>query len=155
MAYATAPTKRKKRKKKKKRSRGQKLLILLLALLCGASAWNYRRNLEAEAKLPRPYRSYSEAQLEQLISASRASLEGLVARYERVSGNSIQARDQGFVGDQIKEFERVQNMSRSVRALGYEISESEGLLRELEAEKRRRGDSAVGVFLRRVFTYSV
>jgi hypothetical protein len=155
MAYAATPRKRKKKKKKKKRSRGQKLLILLLALLCGGGAWNYRRNLEAEAEVPRPYRGYTEAQLEQLITASRASLDGLVARYERASGNSIQARDQAFAGDQIKEFERVQSMSRSVRALGYEVSESEGLLRELEAEKRRREDNAVGVFLHRVFAFSV
>jgi hypothetical protein len=152
MAYGAAPRKRK--KKKKKKSGRRFLLTLLLALLCGAGAWNYRRNVEAEAAVPRPYQSYSEAQLDQLIAASRASLDGLVARYEKVSGHSIQARDQGFVGDQIKEFERVQSLSRSVRGLGYEISESEGLLRELEAEKRRRGDSAVSLFLRRVFTYS-
>jgi hypothetical protein len=154
MAYAAVPRRRKK-KKKKKRSRAQKLLILLLALLCGAGAWNYRRNLEAEAKVPRPYRSYTEAQLDQLITASRASLEGLVARYERASGNSIQARDAGFAGDQIKEFERVQSASRSVRALGYEVSEAEGLLRELEAEKRRRSDSALMLILHRVVTPSV
>jgi hypothetical protein len=153
MAYATTPRKRK--KKKKKKSRRTFLLTLLLALLCGLGAWNYRRNVEAEAAVPRPYRSYSEAQLEQLIAASRVSLESLVARYEKVSGRSIEARDRGFVGDQIKEFERVQSMSRSVRALGYEISESEGLLRELEAEKGRRGDGALGLFLRRVFSYSV
>ena len=153
MTYGAAPRKRK--KKKKKKSRGRTLLMLLLALLCGVGTWNYRRNVEAEAAVPRPYRTYSEAQIDQLIAASRASLQGLVARYEKVSGNSIQARDQGFVGDQIKEFERVQSMSRSVRGLGYEISETEGLLRELEAEKRRRGDSVVLLFLRRAFAYSV
>jgi hypothetical protein len=154
MVYGAAPRKRKKKKKKKKSGR-RFLLRLLLVLLCGVGAWNYRRNVEAEAAVPRPYRSYSEAQLDQLIAASRASLDGLVARYEKVSGHSIQARDQAFAGDQIKEFERVQSVSRSVRGLGYEISESEGLLRELEAEKGRRGDSAVGLFLRRVLAYSV
>jgi hypothetical protein len=153
MAYGAAPRKRRKKKKKKNSRRFR--LTLLLILLCGVGAWNYRRNVEAEAALPQPYRSYSEAQLDQLIAASRASLDELVARYEKVSGRSIQARDQAFVGDQIKEFERVQSVSRSVRALGYEISESEGLLRELEAEKRRRGDSAVVLFLRRVFVFSV
>jgi len=154
MTYGAAPRKRKKKKKRKK-SRGRTLLTLLLALLCGVGAWNYRRNVEAEAAVPRPYRSYSQAQLDQLIAASRASLDDMVAHYEKVSGHSIQARDQAFAGDQIKEFERVQSASRSVRRLGYEISESEGLLRELEAEKRRRGDSAVGLLLRRVFAYSV
>jgi hypothetical protein len=152
MAYATTPRKRKKKKKKSGRTF---LLTLLLALLCGLGAWNYQRNVEAEEAVPRPYRSYSEAQLEQLIAASRVSLESLAARYEKVSGRSIEARDRGFVGDQIKEFERVQSMSRSVRALGYEISESEGLLRELEAEKGRRGGGALSLFLRRVFSYSV
>ena len=153
MAYGAAP--RKRRKKKKKKSGRRSLLTLLLALLCGVGAWNYRRNVEAEAAVPRPYQSYSEAQLDQLIAASRASLDGLVARYEKVSGHSIQARDQAFAGDQIKEFERVQSVSRSVRRLGYEISEGEGLLRELEAEKARRGEGAVGLLLRRIFAYSV
>ena len=154
MTYGATPRKCKKKKKKKKSGR-RFLLTLLLALLCGLGAWNYRRNVEAEAAVPRPYRSYSEAQLDQLITASRASLDDMVARYEKVSGHPIRARDQSFAGDQIKEFERVQSMSRSVRGLGYEISESEGLLRELEAEKGRRGDSAVGLFLHRVFAYSV
>ncbi len=152
MTYAAAPRKRK--KKKKKKSRARTLLMLLLALLCGFGTWNYRRNVKAEAAVPRPYRTYSEAQIDQLIAASRASLDGLVARYEKVSGNSIEARDQGFVGDQIKEFERVQSRSRAVRGLGYEISEAEGLLRELEAEKRRRQQSGVLLFLRRAFAYS-
>lgn len=153
MTYGGAPGGKKKRKKKKKSGRTF-LLTLLLALLCGLGAWNYQRNIEAEKAVPRPYRSYSEAQLDQLIAASRTSLEQLVARYEKVSGRSIEARDRGFVGDQIKEFERVQSVSRSVRDLGYEISESEGLLRELEAERGRRGGSPVLLFLSRVFTYS-
>ena len=40
-------------------------------------------------------------------------------------------------------------------ALICEICEAEGLLRELEAERRRRGDSAVLLFLRRAFAYSI
>ena len=40
-------------------------LLLLLGLLARYGAWNYQRNLEAEAQQVRPYRTYSDEQLEQ------------------------------------------------------------------------------------------
>jgi len=154
MGYV-AERNRPKKKKKKPKSKYRFLLTVFLMLICGISAWNYKRNVEAEKNVPRPYQHYGAAQLDQLIVAYRADLESLVARYEKVSGRSIEAADQGYVGDQIKEFERVQRVSNSVRGLGYEISEREATLRELEAESGRRADGAheVKVFLRRVFTY--
>jgi hypothetical protein len=154
MAYVSPS---KKRKKKKKKRRHTFLLTVLLALLAGAGAWNYQRNVAAEKKVPRPYQHYSAAQLDQLIPAYRAELDALVTRYEKASGHSITAKDRGFAGDQIAEFERVQRLSGSVRSLGYEISEREAMLRELEAERGRRDTRALGLktFLRRVFAYTV
>ena len=154
MAYGSAG---KRRKKKKKKRRHTFLLTVLLALLGAIGSWNYKRNVEAEQKAPRPYQHYSAEQLDQLIPAYRADLDALVARYEKVSGHSIAAQERGFVGDQIAEFERVQRQSGSLRDLGYEISEREAMLRELEAERGRRDTRALGLktFLRRVFTSTV
>jgi hypothetical protein len=154
MAYVSAS---KRRKKKKKKRRHTFLLTVLLALLGAVGTWNYKRNVEAEQKVPRPYQHYSAEQLDQLIPAYRADLDTLVARYEKVSGHSIGAKERSSIGDQIAEFERVQRQSSSVRELGYEISEREGMLRELEAERGRRDTQALGLktFLRRVFTSTV
>jgi hypothetical protein len=153
MAYGSTS----KRRKKKKKRRHTFLLMVLLTLFGAIGAWNYQRNVAAEKKVPRPYQHYSAAQLDQLIPAYRAELDALVARYEKASGQSIAAKDRGFVGDQIAEFERVQRMSGSVRSLGYEISEREAMLRELEVERGHRDTRALGLktFLRRVFTSTV
>jgi len=153
----TENKKKKKKKKKKKRGGRTFLLCVLLGILGFVGHRNYQRNLEAEAAVPRPYKSHSEADLNQLITAYEADLTALVARYEKATGTTIRAQDRGFVGDQIKEFERVQRLSRSVRTLGYEISEREATLRELKREKQSRMEqgTAVKQFLRRLFTYSI
>ena len=54
------------RRRRKKRKKGRGKLIFLLVLLVGVSTWNYQRNVAIEEAKPRPYRSYSDAELEQL-----------------------------------------------------------------------------------------
>ena len=44
-------------------------LLFLLVLLVGGAAFNYHRNLQAEAAEVRPYRGYSEQQLEDMLGA--------------------------------------------------------------------------------------
>lgn len=150
---STVVTRRKKRNKHTGRTF---LLMILMAGLGTVGFRNYQRNVAAEANTPRPYRTYDVAQLEQLEVAYQVELDGLVARYSNVSGNPINAQDKGLIGERIKEFERVQRLSNSVRSLGYEISEREAALNEVSSELRSRADMAPGVklFLRRVFTFS-
>lgn len=129
-------------------------LLLLLVLLAVGTTWNYRRNVAAENTQPRPYRSYSDADLDALIHAYRGEIDGLKTRYEKASGHKIQARDQGYLGDQIQEFERVRHASEAVRAIGFQVAEREGMLRALEKERKARAGDSHGwkLLLRRAFT---
>jgi len=130
------------------------LLLVLLGMLGGVGTWNYRRNVAAEDRVPRPYRGYSDADLDKLAAAYQMEIDALRKQVERHGGRTT-ARDRAFAGDQIREFERVQRVSGAARELGYRVTERETSLAALEQEKALRageGD-ATRVFLRRLFTY--
>ena len=65
-------------------------------------------------------------------------------------------RETTNVGSGVREFERVQRASRSVREAGYALAEREGAVEALELERAKRsslGGSPFQVFLRRAFTF--
>ena len=80
------------------------LLLVLLAILGGVGAWNYQRNLEAEAAEPRPYASYSDEQLVQLAAAYGGQVDQLEGRYEKASGRRTSAAGGKLLGDAVDEF---------------------------------------------------
>jgi cell fate (sporulation/competence/biofilm development) regulator YlbF (YheA/YmcA/DUF963 family) len=147
----------KKKKKKKGRSKfGQfVLLLVLVGILASGGIWNYRRNLEAESREPRPYKGYAEADLQKLVDAYKLEIDALAKRYERASGKRINVRDGGHISEQLEEFERVQRYSQAVRQIGYRLSEREAEMKMLEQERTRRvrDRDELRTFLRRVFTY--
>ena len=55
------------------------LLVVLLAILCGYGAWNYQRSVAAERKQPRPYASYSDTQLDQLLAAYQGKVAAIMS----------------------------------------------------------------------------
>ena len=140
------------RRSRKRGGSGGKLL-LLLAVLAGLGGYNYQRNLEAEAQEIRPYRGYSDADLEALENAYRAELEVLDARYAQVQGVQFKARDQGFGQAQVDEFERVQRASRAKREVGYQASEGQATLNAVVQERalRARQGPPWLVFAKRAF----
>jgi hypothetical protein len=113
-------------------------LLLLVMLIGGLGTWNYQRNVEAESKEIRPYRGYSDADLEALELAFRAELETLDARYEQVKGLKFKATDQGFGQAQVDEFERVQRASQAKREIGYQAAEGQATLNALVKERALR-----------------
>ncbi len=128
-------------------------LLLLLAIVAGAGGWNYKRNLEAEEKEHRPYRSYAEADLEQLRDAYRAELDALTARFQRASGSGVRVGGDGLLGSQVQEFERVQRISRSTRGIIDQVARSQVQLDLVEQEIARRGaEAGLGLHLRRLTT---
>jgi hypothetical protein len=137
-----------KRKKGKRRS-----LLVLLTLLIGYGAWNYQRNLEAESKLVRPYRSYSDEQLAQLIEAYAGQAGALEARYERQAKRRTGAREVGAIGEGIDQFAAVQRASRKTRELGAQLSQEEASVGAIRDEQAYRATTGAGVqaFLRRAF----
>ncbi len=131
------------------------LLLLLLALAAGAGAWNLRRNLALEEAEPRPYRGYSLGDLDALIAATEQELERATRDYRARGGRTVEVPGGRFLGDQIREFERVQRRSQASRELGARVVERGAALERLRAERMRR-DPAEGPvlrFLRLAFVY--
>lgn len=129
------------------------LLLVLLALLAGLVAWNYQRNAALETTTKGPYSTLSDADLEKLQRAYESELASLRAKD---SPGRASARATQGVANGVREFERVQRASRSVRQANYAISEREGVVQAIEAERSRRvaqGGGPWAVFLRRAFTF--
>lgn len=121
----------------KRSGRGMRLLLVLV-LLGGAGAWNYSRNLRAEAAESGPYAGLEEDALAALETALEAEVEGLAERYRAAAGREVAIAEAGQLGEKVREFERVQAMSQETRAIGQRLSQSEGSLRRVRAELRRR-----------------
>ena len=81
-------------------------LLLLLALGAGAGGWNYQRNVEAENEKPRPYKAYSDEQLEQLYAAYGGQVETLSGRYDAGSGQRSRSDKVQLLGDAVEQFHR-------------------------------------------------
>jgi hypothetical protein len=131
----------------------QGLLLVLLVLLVGLCAWNYQRNLAIEKANPSPYASLSDHDLDALIEAYRSEIDQMKGGRQ---ASRARVRDTANVGSGVREFERVQRASRSVREAGYALSEREGAVEALEMERAKRvslGGSELQVFLRRTFTF--
>jgi hypothetical protein len=128
------------------------LLLLLLGVLGGIGSWNYKRNVAAETQAPRPYRTYSDAQLEQLRAAYAEQVDALSGRYEKLSDRRVRTADGKLLGEAIDEFARVQQASRGVRDLGQRLSQEQASLRAIETEQalRKRLGGATPSFWRRV-----
>lgn len=129
------------------------LLVVLLAILCGYGAWNYQRSVAAERKQPRPYASYSDTQLDQLLAAYQGKVDELSKRYQAASGRRAVSSKVQLLGDGVEQFNRVQRSSRAVRELGQELSEEQASLKAIQQEKAQRAHAggALMTFLRRAF----
>ncbi len=115
-------------------------LAFLLVLLSGMGGWNYIQNTRIEAAELRPYRGYSDADLEELIVAYEGQAEGRNQRYEAASAGKVAIRGGGLFGAQVDEFERVQQISRERRELAGRVSDSEHALRLVREETKKRED---------------
>ena len=132
------------------------LLLVLLAVAGAAGAWNYRRNLEAEKAEPRPFRSYSDADLDALTEAYQQEIADYTRRYEALTGQKVAIREGGHIDDKIREFERIQRISRSTRELVTELARRHVAVESLAAERRKRAEErhVVKLFFKRLLTYA-
>jgi hypothetical protein len=138
------------------RSRDQKLmLVVLLALMGGLGTWNYKRNLAAEQAELRPFRTYSDADLDSLTAAYRTEVEAYTRRYEALTGHKPQIRERTYTDQKIREFERVQRISQKTRDVVTELAKRHVALDQLDQERRKRAAerNAVVLFLKRLLTY--
>jgi hypothetical protein len=129
-------------------------LLLLLAILVGAGAWNYRRNVVVEDDDYRPFRGYTDEAIEQLIDAYEGQHEHRSKRFEAAASRTVEVEGKAYFGGQVREFERVQRISKNKRALRDEIAESQTSLKLLRAEssKRARERQKLRLFFERLLT---
>jgi hypothetical protein len=130
-------------------------LVLVLAALVGLVGWNYHRNLTAEQREFRPYRSYAEADVAALVEAYEAEEERSGGRYDSAVARRVEARGTGHLMENLNEFERAQAASRRTRDARESLADARASLEVLKREQALRAGerSKLQVFLRRAFTF--
>jgi len=138
-----------------KATRGVAMLpvVVLLALLT-AGGFNYHRNWQAEARVPRPYESYAQADLEALLAAYEAENAEAERRYEAARQRLGRERGSGMLDQNIAAFEAAQRDSSKARELGALLAMQQTATGEIESELERRKADAdqLQVHLRRLLT---
>jgi hypothetical protein len=131
------------------------LLFVLLALAGGFGAWNYQRNVAAERAEPRPFRSYSDADLDSLTEAYRAEVDIYTKRYEARTGRKVSINEHVHTDQKLREFARVQRISQGTRDLASQLAKRHVAIEQLDAERRKRAEerNVVKLFLKRLLTY--
>ena len=130
--------------------------LILLVILCAAGGWNYHRNTLIDDAVPRPYRNYSDENLNQLISAYQGEVEVQMERYRNsTAAKKVTVQDGGLLEEQIDEFERVQRLSKQRRERAYQVTDNQILVEQLAAEQvtRERNRPIYKMIFRRVTTF--
>jgi len=132
---------------------GRRELGVIFALLLGLSsvaAFNYERNLRAEAA-QRPYHVYGDRDLDRLIGAYREEVEHAQAKHRSARAGAAGPGRGGRFDERVHDFERAQRAGTRQRDALGELAEREAMLRDLENERHaRRGGSDLVRFLRRL-----
>jgi hypothetical protein len=123
---------------------GLLLILVLLVGVGGVGYWNYQRNLAAENSEPRPFRGYATADLDKMIAAQKAEITRLRPTVEQAQLSRTEARGNGLIGDQIKEFERVHRQSTRTRELSGQLTDLEIVQQQLEKERAKRAGEDQG-----------
>jgi hypothetical protein len=131
-------------------------ILILLVILCAAGGWNYHRNVVIDDAVPRPYRGYSDEELNQLASAYQVEVEVQMERYRNsAASNKVVVRDGGLLDDRIDEFERVQRLSKKRRERAYRVTENQILVEQLAQEQvaRERNRPVYKMIFRRLTSF--
>ncbi|MBW2542740.1 MAG: hypothetical protein JRF15_11670 [Deltaproteobacteria bacterium] len=130
--------------------------VILLLILGVAGGWNYHRNATIENAVPRPYRGYSDQELQQMISAYQGEVEIQMARYRKAGdANKVVVQGGGLLEERIDEFERAQRASRERRDRAYKVTDNQILVDQLAKEQmiRERDRPVYKMIFRRVTTF--
>ena len=124
-------------------------LLLLVVLVMAGGGYNYWRNLQAEP--PRPYRSYGDTELAQLIAAYQGDVSQRGAAMQPASRGTRRSTGP-LLQDRIDAFEAAQRQGNAYRGELAELAGQEGVLRQLLKERQARNESPVALHLRRLTT---
>ena len=116
-------------------------VVLLLAIVAGAGAWNYHRNLQVEkaSEGARPYESYATADLESLQSAYTMELESVRAQLAHTKSQRGQVeRDRGSIAMNVEQFAKTAHTSSAIRDAAANVAERQSQIAELKVELELR-----------------
>lgn len=133
---------------------GQTLFLLLILVVAGG--WNYHRNAVIENSAARPYRGYSDQELNQMISAYQEEVEIQMAHYRKAGdANKVVVQGGGLLEERIGEFERAQRASQKRRDRAYKVTDNQILVEQLAKEQmiRDRDRPIYKMIFRRVTTF--
>lgn len=130
----------------RKRQAGGAGMLVLVAIVAigGAGAWNYHRNLEAEAQraAARPLSGYSTSDLEILADAYRQELSASKGRSKGGSQARAVAKDRAYFDEQVQEFEKVQKQAAAQRKANAALGNVGDVdLQRVEEELAARGEA--------------
>ena len=104
--------------------------------------------MAAENSEPRPFRGYTTPDIDKMIAAQKAEIARMRPIVERAQHTRAQVRGDGFLAEQVKEFERVHRQSNRERALSDQLADLEVMQQQLEKERARRTGAGEGGFMR-------
>ncbi len=112
-------------------SRGAAVLcvLVMVAAMGGALTWNFRRMEEF-----RPFRGYSDAQLQELRSAYEKQFAEREGRYQELAQARPEVQSHPLLAENLREFDRVQAISEKARQAGKEVSFVMTTQRQLQRE---------------------
>ena len=130
------------------------LPVVVLLGLIAAGGYNYHRNWQVEAAIPRPYAGYSQADLEALHAAYEAENSLVERQYGRAVKRLGKGGSAGMLDENIRAFENAQKRSSGSRALGVQLSMQQTATGEIAAEIARREEegAALQLHLKRLLT---
>ncbi|HYB12024.1 MAG TPA: hypothetical protein VEG67_01050 [Myxococcota bacterium] len=126
-------------------------LLLLVLLLCGVGGvgfWNYQRHMAAENSEPRPFRGYATKDLDKMIGAQKAEIARMQGVVDHTRESRTAVRNNGFIAEQVQEFERIRRQSSRERELSGQLADLEATERQLEKERSLRSGEGEGELMR-------
>ncbi len=99
-----------------------------------------------------PFHSYSDTALDSLIEAYQRDVDAYTKTYEQASDRKVVIHQSRHMDVRIREFERVQNLSRGTRRVVEELARRQVALEQLRTEKSRRGAGGVKLFFKRLLS---
>ena len=118
------------------------LLVVLLGLAVGVGGWNYKRNLDLESQVPRPWKGYAASDLEAMAAAYEREIDQYSSTWDEQRVKRAEASGRGHVDDRAREFDRIYAQGREVRQIKSRMADHEVVLAQIREELRLRDGEA-------------
>lgn len=92
-------------------------LLVLAGVVGGFLTWSFQDKKEF-----RPFAGYSDEQLQELVAAHGDELAERDERYQAIASRPVDVQDHAMLGEKVREFERIQQLSRRTREAGEQVS---------------------------------